>query len=54
MAQKKQKEFKNNSYHTLNYLIKIDQAIRNGEYPNANKLNKSGEQNLAAVRLAVI
>ncbi len=40
MAQKKQKEFKNNSYHTLNYLMKIDQAIRNGEYPNANKLNK--------------
>ena len=40
MAQKKQKEFKNNSYHTLNYLMKIDQAIRNGEYPNAYKLNK--------------
>ena len=38
MAQKK--EIKNNSYHTLNYLMKIDQAIRNGEYPNANKLNK--------------
>lgn len=40
MAQKKQKEFKNNSYHTLNWLMKIDQSIRNGEYPNANKLNK--------------
>lgn len=40
MAQKKQKEVKNNSFHTLNYLMKIDQAIRNGEYPNANKLNK--------------
>ena len=40
MAQKKQKEFKSNTYHTLNYLMKIDQAIRNGEYPNANKLNK--------------
>ena len=40
MAQKKQKEFKNNSYHTLNYLMKIDQAIRNGEYPNANTMNK--------------
>lgn len=40
MAQKKKNEPKNNSYHTLNYLMKIDQAIRNGEYPNANKLNK--------------
>ncbi len=40
MAQKEQKKFKNNSYHTLNYLMKIDQSIRNGEYPNANKLNK--------------
>ncbi len=40
MAQKKKKEPKNNSFHTLNYLMKIDQSIRNGEYPNANKLNK--------------
>lgn len=40
MAKKKQKEIKNNSYHTLNWLMKIDQSIRNGEYPNANKLNK--------------
>ena len=40
MAQKRKNEPKNNSYHTLNYLMKIDQAIRNGEYPNANKLNK--------------
>ena len=40
MAQKKKTEPKNNSFHTLNYLMKIDQAIRNGEYPNANKLNK--------------
>ncbi|MCR4630898.1 MAG: WYL domain-containing protein [Treponema sp.] len=40
MEQKKKTEPKNNSYHTLNYLMKIDQAIRNGEYPNANKLNK--------------
>ena len=40
MAQKKKNEPKNNSFHTLNYLMKIDQAIRNGEYPNANKLNK--------------
>ena len=40
MAKQKQKEFTNNSYHTLFYLMKIDQAIRNGEYPNANKINK--------------
>ncbi len=40
MAQKKKNEPKNNSFHTLNYLMKIDQSIRNGEYPNANKLNK--------------
>ena len=40
MAQNKKEEIKNNSYHTLNYLMKIDQLIRNGEYPNANKLNK--------------
>ena len=40
MATKKKNEPKNNSYHTLNWLMKIDQSIRNGEYPNANKLNK--------------
>ena len=40
MAQKKKNEPKNNSFHTLYYLMKIDQSIRNGEYPNANKLNK--------------
>ena len=40
MAQKKKNEPKNNSFHTLNYLMKIDQSIRNGDYPNANKLNK--------------
>ena len=40
MTQKKKNEPKNNSFHTLNYLMKIDQSIRNGEYPNANKLNK--------------
>jgi len=31
---------KNNSPHILSYIIEIDRAIRNGEYPNANKLNK--------------
>lgn len=40
MAQKKKNEPQGNTFHTLNYIMKIDLAIRNGEYPNAQKLNK--------------
>ena len=39
MAQKKKNEPKTNTFHTLRYLMDIDRSIRNGEYPNANKLN---------------
>lgn len=40
MAQKKTVERQYNSPHILSYIIEIDRAIRNGEYPNCNKLNK--------------
>lgn len=39
MAQKKQMEKKYNAPHILSYIMQIDKSIRNGEYPNANKLN---------------
>ena len=31
---------KHESPHILSYVIEIDKAIRNGEFPNANKMNK--------------
>lgn len=31
---------KRNSPHILAYVMEIDKAVRNGEYPNANKMNK--------------
>lgn len=37
MAQKTEKKY--NAPHILSYIMQIDRAIRNGEYPNANKLN---------------
>lgn len=40
MPEKPQKEPQRNPTHILGYLMKIDQSIRNGEYPNVNKLNK--------------
>ena len=40
MAEKKKPETKSNTFHTLKYIMDIDRSIRNGEYPNANKLNK--------------
>ena len=41
MAQKKKKSSEQrNATHMLRYLFQIEQAIRNGEYPNANKLNE--------------
>lgn len=39
MPQKKQTEKKYNAPHILSYIMQIDKSIRNGEYPNANKLN---------------
>ena len=40
MAKAKKEEKQYNSPHILSYIIEIDRAIRNGEYPNCNKLNK--------------
>ena len=40
MAKKKETFTQRNSPHVLSYILKIDQAIRNDEYPNCNKLNK--------------
>ena len=40
MAKDKKAEKQYNSPHILSYIIEIDRAIRNGEYPNCNKLNK--------------
>ena len=40
MAKAKKVEKQYNSPHILSYIIEIDRAIRNGEYPNCNKLNK--------------
>lgn len=40
MVQKKTTERKYNAPHILSYIMQIDKSIRNGEYPNANKLNK--------------
>ena len=39
MAQTK-KTVKRNATHILSYIFQIDKDIRNGDYPNANKLNK--------------
>ena len=40
MAQKKETVPQRNATHILSYIMKIDQSIINGEYPNVNKLNK--------------
>lgn len=40
MAQKKKVVTERNATHMLRYLFQIEQSIRNGEYPNANKLNE--------------
>ena len=40
MPNKKNTIPQRNPTHILSYIMKIDQSIRNGEYPNANKLNK--------------
>lgn len=47
MAEKKQGERQRNPTHILSYLMKIDQSIRNGEYPNCNKLNKENGWSLS-------
>ena len=36
-----------NATHILSYIMKIDQSIINGEYPNVNKLNKKYGWNLS-------
>ena len=38
---------KRNSPHILSYIFQIDKDIRNGNYPNANKLNKEHGWNLS-------
>ena len=40
MPQKKKSAPERNATHMLRYLFQIEQSIRNGEYPNANKLNE--------------
>ena len=40
MAQKIKSTGSRNPTHMLRYIFQIEQSIRNGEYPNANKLNK--------------
>ncbi len=40
MPQKKKSAESRNPMHMLRYIFQIEQLIRNGEYPNANKLNK--------------
>ena len=46
MAQTK-KTIKRNATHILSYIFQIDKDIRNGDYPNANKLNKEHGWNLS-------
>ena len=40
MTKKQEKVPQRNTTHILSYLMKIDQSIKNGEYPNVKKLNK--------------
>ena len=40
MAKKKETVPQRNATHILSYIMKIDQSIINGEYPNVRKLNK--------------
>lgn len=40
MAKKKETVPQRNATHILSYIMKIDQSIINGEYPNVSKLNK--------------
>ena len=40
MTKKQEKVPQRNTTHILSYLMKIDQSIKNGEYPNGKKLNK--------------
>lgn len=40
MDKKKKTVTERNATHMLRYLFQIEQSIRNGEYPNANKLNE--------------
>ena len=47
MAKKKEKTPQRNATHILSYIMKIDQSIINGEYPNVNKLNKKYGWNLS-------
>lgn len=46
MAQKK-KTIQRNPTHIFSYIFQIDKDIRNGDYPNANKLNKEHRWNLS-------
>ena len=46
MAQTK-KTVNRNATHILSYIFQIDKDIRNGDYPNANKLNKEHGWNLS-------
>ena len=40
MTKKQEKVPQRNTTHILSYLMKIDQSIKNGEYPNVKKLNE--------------
>ena len=46
MAQKK-KTVQRNPVHIFSYIFQIEKDIRNGDYPNANKLNKEHGWNLS-------
>ena len=53
MPQKKKTVPQRNATHILSYIMKIDRAIRNGEYPNANKLNKQNGWNFSRSTLVI-
>ena len=44
---KKKSAPERNATHMLRYLFQIEQSIRNGEYPNANKLNEKLRTNFS-------
>ncbi|MBO4629494.1 MAG: transcriptional regulator, partial [Treponema sp.] len=44
---KKKSTPERNATHMLRYLFQIEQSIRNGEYPNANKLNEKLRTNFS-------
>lgn len=47
MEEKEKSGSERNATHMLRYLFQIEQSIRNGEYPNANKLNEKLRTNFS-------